>query len=70
MGDLYRIATSVIVFLSEESDDSDLAIDFAEKAPMLRTISQVTARNCFSDNLKLPLRRDYSLLTLLMQRSS
>jgi hypothetical protein len=26
MGNLYGIATSVIVFLSEESDDSDLAI--------------------------------------------
>jgi hypothetical protein len=35
MGDLYGIATSVIVFLSEESDDSDLAIDFAEKAPIV-----------------------------------
>jgi hypothetical protein len=34
MGDLYGIATSVIVFPSEESDDSDLAIDFAEKAPV------------------------------------
>ena len=35
MGDLYRIATSVIVFLSEESDDSDLAIDFAENLTRL-----------------------------------
>jgi Heterokaryon incompatibility protein (HET) len=48
MGDLYGIATSVIVFLSEESDDSDLAIDFAEKASIvivrgtLRTSRQAT----------------------------
>jgi len=35
MGDLYGIATSVIVFLGEESDDSDLAIDFAENLTRL-----------------------------------
>jgi hypothetical protein len=51
MGDLYGIATSVIVFLGEESDDSDLAIYFAENLTRLLQTSRQTTMFAFRTSM-------------------
>jgi hypothetical protein len=66
MGDLYGIATSVIVFLGEESDDSDLAIDFAENLTRLLQNLPTDYHVCISDfdELNLPPPDDFCWLAL------
>ena len=51
MGDLYGIATSVIVFLGEESEESDLAIDFAEISPDYSKTSRQTTTFAFRTSM-------------------
>jgi hypothetical protein len=66
MGDLYGIATSVIVFLGEESDESDLAIDFAENLTRLLQNLLTDYHVCISDfdELNLPLPDDFCWMAL------
>lgn len=74
MGDLYGIATSLIVFLGEESDDSDLAdlLDFAENLTRLLQSLPTDYHVCISDfdelNLPLPDYFCWMALRLLLNR--
>jgi hypothetical protein len=51
MDDLYGIATSAIVFLGEESDDNDLAIDFVENLTSLLQTSRRTTTFAFRTSM-------------------
>jgi hypothetical protein len=66
IGDLYGIATNVIVFLSEESDDSDLAIDFAENITRLlqNLPTDYHVRISDFDELNLPPPDDFCWMAL------